>query len=79
MKSLFCLIFAFAACGCTEKPESDWYDQSVQHNEDRDDYISAMVDAGMSPEEARKTHDHRVWEMNTINMTREGGVQSDAP
>lgn len=61
------LVFA----GCSNKPESDWYDQSVQHTEDRDQYIGAMVDAGMTPEEARKTHDHRVWEMNTINMTRQ--------
>jgi len=63
------LVFA----GCSNQPESDWYDQSVQHTDDRDQYIDAMVDAGMTPEEARKTHDHRVWEMNTINMTRQDG------
>lgn len=64
--------------GCADQPQDDWYDQSVRHNIDKDDYIDAMVDAGMDPKEAREMHDRNVWEMNTINMSRESGPKSES-
>lgn len=58
--------------GCSEQEGSDWYDQSVEHTQERDDYIQHQIGAGLSPEEARKLHDIHTYEQNTINMTREG-------
>jgi hypothetical protein len=62
----------FILTSCSEQPDGDWYDQTVEHNQQRDNYIEDMVDAGMTAKEAREMHDRRVWEMNTINMAREG-------
>lgn len=69
-------ILLFSVCllleGCTQESGQDWYKESVKHGNERDQYIEAQVDAGLAPEEARQLHDRRVWEMNTINMSREG-------
>lgn len=52
--------------------QDDWYDHSSQHNDQRDAYIQHQIESGMDPMDARRLHDRRVWEMNTINMAREG-------
>lgn len=76
---VFFLPLLLLLAGCSQQPKDDWYDQSVQHNVDKDAYIDAMVDAGMDPKEAREMHDRKVWEMNTINLSRESGPRTDEP
>lgn len=74
---LLAIALIFFGAGCAEQSGGDWYDQTIEHNRQRDEYITDMVDSGLTAEEARDLHDRRVWEMNTINMAREGRGPED--
>ena len=65
----------FVLAGCSQQPEENWYDQSVDAQSRRDDYIQHQVDAGLEPMEARRLHDRNQWELNTINQAREGDTR----
>ncbi len=76
MKSI-CLVLPLLLSSCADQDGDDWYDQTVEHNRQRDEYIEDMVDAGLTAEEARDLHDRSVWEMNTINMSRQSGIPEE--
>ncbi len=75
--SLMCGMPLCLVMGCSGQSGSDWYDQTVEHNQEQGEYIQDMMDNGMTAKEARDLHDRRVWEMNTINMSREGGIPAE--
>lgn len=75
---LTCLL-VLAGAGCTKQPGDDWYDQSVSGTEERETFIQQQVESGLSPEDARELHDRKLWEMNTINLSREGESEEPSP
>lgn len=63
--------------GCSEQPEADWYDHVSQGTESRDAFIEHQVEAGVSPEEARRISDLRFFTERTINMSRRDGIPEE--
>ncbi len=55
------------ASSCAERPDTDWYDASVQDKEAKKDYIQTQVSIGVDPEQARKQY-----ELNEIILNTEG-------